>query len=153
MAEKIKIQVYGIEDLILGGGSASGGCGGCSSKGKQSLGESKVSCCGSVSNDKGSGCGGCGSKKGESGGCGSKTPKTVSELYRELVEFIEGSDVKDKTVLEFIDINKINILDYDDVRYLYDGGYELPYCVIDGIVRYYGGISNELILNDIKELL
>jgi hypothetical protein len=63
------------------------------------------------------------------------------------------NDIKEFANLEFLDIKKINILDYDDIRYLYDEGYELPYCAIDGVVRFYGGISSRLIYKDIKELV
>lgn len=136
MEKKIQIQIFGAWDWVLGGGCSSGGCGGCSSKSKE----------GSAS-----GCGGCSS--GGEGGCSSKTPKQMGELYEELLQFLQGSDVKERVELEFLDIRKVNVLDYDDIRVLFDRGYELPYCVIDGIVRYYGGISNDLIYKDIKELL
>lgn len=145
MDNKIKVQIYGIENQILGGGCSSGGCGGCASKAS-----SDKQCCRSKDEKSGKGCGGaCGS----SGGCGSKSSKTIMELYKELTEAIMSSDIGEKVELEFIDIRKINVLDNDNIRVLYDMNYELPYCVIDNIVRYYGGISNDLIYKDLKELL
>lgn len=145
MNNKIIVKIYGIESQVLGGGCSSRGCGGCSSKA-----ESGHKCCGDGNERSSKGCsGGCGSE----GGCSSKKPKSIIELYNELVQTIELSDVKDWVELEFLDIRKINILDNENIRMLYDRDYELPYCVIDGIVRYYGGIPNSLIYNDIKELL
>jgi hypothetical protein len=145
MNNKIKVQIYGIENQILGGGRMTGGCGGCSAK---SGAESKG--CGNSEGKEHHSCnGGCGS----SGGCGSKTPKTIIEAYRELVTFIEISELKEYVDLEFLDIRKIDLLDNDNIRMLYDRDFELPYCVVDGIIRYYGGISNSLIYKDIKELI
>lgn len=141
MSKIIKVQIYGIENQILGGGRSSEGCGGCSSKASKDSSE-----CG---NSHGKGCGGCGS----TGGCSSKTPKTMIKLYEELVVSIKSSDINHCVELEFLDIRKVNILDNDDIRTLYDMDYELPYCVIDGVVRYYGGISSALIYKDIKELM
>lgn len=141
MSKKIKVQIYGIENQILGGGRSSEGCGGCSSKASKDSSE--------CSSSHGKGCGGCGS----AGGCSSKTPKTMIKLYEELVASIKSSDINHCVELEFLDIRKINILDNDDIRTLYDMDYELPYCVIDGVVRYYGGISSSLIYKDIKELM
>jgi hypothetical protein len=141
MDKMIKVQIFGVDNWVV-----SGGCGGCSSKSGSSSDR-----CGGCSSKEG-GCGGCGSSD-SSGGCGSKAPKAMGELFNELVSSIQSSDIKGCVELEFIDIRKINILDYDDIRYLYDEGYELPYCVIDGVVRYYGGILSSLIYKDVKELI
>lgn len=132
---KIKVQIFGISDQIL-----TGGCG-CSSK--------KDGC----SNEKSS-CGGCSSKNSSCGGCKTNAPKTLQDAYDDLKIFINESDVKDQTIVQFIDLNKLKFEDgFERIKDTMDKGFEPPITVIDDIIRYYGGISNRLIYNDIKELL
>jgi hypothetical protein len=142
MDNKIKIYIYGLWDEVLG--NPSGGCGGCSSHSHNG-----GTGCGGCVSKKGTGCSGCGAANGS----GNKITKDTGQYYTELVQFIKNSDVKDNIELEFIELSKINILDYDDIRTLDELGYEAPYVVLDGLVRYYGGISKELIYKDVKELL
>lgn len=100
-------------------------------------------------------------KDNSSGGCSNcsgcdkeKTDRlTLMEQYHELETFISKSDVFNNVKLSFYDINKINVLDYDNIRILTELDYEAPFVVIDDIVRYYGAISKELIYKDVKELL
>jgi hypothetical protein len=107
-----------------------------------------------VSGGSSSGCGGCSlSKGGGCGGCRAKASKSMIEVYEDFVKFIEKSDVKESINYEFYDISKINVLDHENIIYVYEEGYELPYCVINGMVRYYGGVSKELIYEEVKELL
>ncbi len=135
--EKIKIDIYGVWDKIL---------------------ENKKNCQG--------GCGACGlkasgieikSKESEAGGCscssGNNTAKTTGELVQDLQSLLGKSDVKDNIEVNFLDLGKINVLDYDVVRTLTEEEFEPPYVIIDGMARYYGGISSALIYADIKELL
>lgn len=140
--DKIKIDIYGNRDQVLenkkeckgGCGSNGGGCGhrtaGITIKRNDESASSGCSC--------------------SSGGC--KT-KTTEELFEDLRILLEGSDVKDDIELRFYDLRKINVLDYDQVRTLTEEDFEPPYVIIDGIARYYGGISSALIYGDIKELL
>lgn len=109
-------------------------------------------------NNKGDGCSGCSSKKnscsGCGGGCKTNTSKTVGDSYKELIKFIEESDVKNQIVIEFIDLDKTKLEgQFDRIKDIIDRGFEPPITVIDSIIRYYGGISNSLIYKDIKELL
>ncbi|WFD11886.1 hypothetical protein [Tepidibacter hydrothermalis] len=107
-----------------------------------------------VSGGSSSSCGGCPLGKGGGGGCcGAKASKSMVEVYEDFIKFIEKSDVNESINYEFYDISKINVLDHENIIYVYEEGYELPYCVIDGMVRYYGGVSKELIYRDVKELL
>jgi len=144
MNKKVKVQIYGYWDQLLGTKDSAKGCGGCSSDHSHG------------------GCGGCGSRNGISlvseetsscGGCGSKVSKSTGQHYIELIEFINNSSVKNKVEINFLDLNKINILDHDNIRTLDEFGYEAPFVVVDNIVRYYGGISSELIYEDVRELL
>lgn len=138
----IKVDIFGFWDEKLqtnkscGGCGSSGGCGGCNSK------KAGIEIAGRTSSTEG--CAGCGSS--------SEGSKTIGQQYQELIEYINNSDLKDKVKLEFYDLKKINVLDYDDIRILTEMDYESPFVVIDGIVRYYGGISGHLIYKDVKEL-
>lgn len=128
--DEIKVQIFGIEDEDIDSGcGVVGGCRGCSS-----------------GNHK---CGNCGLQNDSD-----KPAKTMGDSYKELVKYIENSNVGHKVCLEFIDINKLgDIHPYNDIIELVDSGFDIPITVIDGIVRYYGGISGKLIYMDIKELL
>jgi hypothetical protein len=135
MNNKITVFIYGIWNEKI-----QSGCG------------SNHNSCSSKKNDqKGSSCSGCSS----CGGCKSdKTENnTVGEQYKDLEEYIIQQKIDDRVMLEFLDLTKINVLDHDDIRILEEQGFSAPYTVIDGIVRYYGGISKELIYKDICELL
>ena len=140
----IKIDIFGFWDEKLennkkscGGCGSSGGCGGCGKK------KTTIEIVGK--SEKTEGCGGCTS--------GSQVAKTVGQQYQELMEYIKNSDIKDKVKLEFYDLKKVSVLDHDHIRILTEMDYEPPFVVIDGIVRYYGGISEHLIYNDAKELI
>lgn len=145
MDEIIKVKIYGIKEQLISSGC---GCGdkknGC---GSNSSGDKK-SCCSSED--------GCANKRNKC--CVGNTlsiSKTVGDAYKELKEFINNSDVKNNTELEFIDIEKVNLQEdqFLKIKELIDKGFEPPITVVDNIIRYYGGIPNTYIYNDIKELI
>lgn len=145
MGEIIKVKIYGIK-----GQSISSGCG---------CGDRKNSCCSSSEKNKKSCCsseGGCASKRNKCcAGNVLNISKTVGDAYKELKEFINNSDVKNNTELEFIDIEKVNLQEeqFLKINELINKGFEPPITVVDNIIRYYGGIPNIYIYNDIKELI
>ena len=94
-------------------------------------------------------CSSCGNCKG---GC-NKDESTYEKLYNELQTFINKSDIKDYVNMKFIDIYNKDSIGSEEVEDILWRGFEPPITVIDGIVRYYGGLSNRLIYNDIKELI
>ncbi|MBI6871301.1 hypothetical protein [Clostridium aciditolerans] len=138
----IKVQIFGVKEQPIASGcgcsNKGNGCSGCSSK--------KSSCSGCSSRkDSHSGCG---------GGCKTSASKTVGDLYNELKKFIEESDVKNQTIVEFIDLDKTKLEgEFERIKDIINRGFEPPITVIDDIVRYYGGISNSLVYKDVKELL
>lgn len=145
MNEIIKVKIYGVPKQVISSGCACGnkknGC--CSSSTKD-----KKSCC--------SGEGGCINKRNKC--CtGNKLSisKTVGDAYKELEEFINNSDVKNNTELEFIDIEKIDLEEdqFLRIKEIIHRGFEPPIIVVDDIIRYYGGIPNTYIYKDIKELM
>lgn len=80
---------------------------------------------------------------------------TTGELYDGLKSFLSHSDVYENTLLNFIELDKINSSDKEEIQVnnIINKGFTPPITVIDGIIRYYAGISNILIYKDIKELL
>lgn len=134
----IKVQIFGVKEQPI-----SSGCG-CNNKGNG---------CSGCSSKKSS-CSGCSSAKNSHSGCKINTSKTVGDLYNELKKFIEESDVKDQTIVEFIDLDKTKLEgEFERIKDIINRGFEPPITVIDDIIRYYGGISNSLVYKDIKELL
>lgn len=125
MDKKIKVQIFGIEDEVIGScESSSKGCSNCKS-------------CG------GHGC----DEKGSTQG------KNLWQAYEDTEKFIKYSDVGKDVIMEFIDIKRDSVENYENIEKLLLEGYNIPITIIDGIARYYGGISKELIYKDIKELL
>lgn len=129
---QINVQIFGIKNAILDYGcSVSNRCG-----------------CG------GHKCTRCIKEDHESQLNSQKTGKTMRDSFEEVVKFIKNSDVGEKVYIEFIDVNNLgDIHPYNDIIDLRDRGFDLPITVVDGIVRYYGGISGKLIYKDVKELL
>lgn len=91
----------------------------------------------------GHGCANCSSAKSQS--------ITMGDAFKEVSGYLNHSSIGDKISLEFIEVNE-NYRN-EQIEDLIDRGFTLPITVIDGIVRYYGGISGKLIFNDVKELL
>jgi hypothetical protein len=134
---KIKVQIFGVKEQLL-----PSGCG-CSNK------QSGCSSCLKKKQSSGSSSG-----KSQCGGCKTNTLKTVGDAYNELEVFIGESNVKDKTILEFIDLDRVKSEEeFAKINDILNKGFEPPITVIDDIIRYYGGISNRLVYNDVKELL
>lgn len=124
--KKVLIQIFGIEDEII---------------------DRCESCAKGCSN-----CSGCISHNCSNIIKGS-TEKNMWQSYEDTVRFIKNSDISENTVMEFIDIKRDGLENYKNIEKLLFEGYSIPLTVIDGIVRYYGGISKELIYKDAKEVI
>ncbi|CAB1247354.1 hypothetical protein ACFHWD_06575 [Clostridium sp. MT-14] len=130
---KIKIAVYGNKDSILSGINY------CSCK---------DSSCFKCSN-----CSNCKSGKNESSSDKLIFRRTY-DLYGNLKNFLEISDVAQNIDIKFIELSNLNFSTDDaKVKKVIEQGFTPPITVIDGIIRYYGGISNILVYRDVKELL
>lgn len=140
MNSKIKVNIYGVKDSVLprncGCSGNQNGCSGCSTN---------KNGCGNCSNDQ----------KHCSGGCGASTYKNLGDLYKDLKNFLEKSDIKENIDIKFIDLKEREMKEEEELRVkeIIERGFEAPITVIDGIIRYYGGLSNTLVLKDVKELL
>ena len=86
------------------------------------------------------------------GGACSPSP-TIGDQYNDLKKFIERSDLSDKVELSFINIFSNDFRTNKDVNKLLDSGYELPIISFDGKPRFYGGMSENIIYEEIKKIL
>lgn len=84
------------------------------------------------------------------GSCG--PAPTMGEMFQDFVNFIEKSEVKDKVTLRFIDVMEDNLDEYESVKKVLAQGYGLPLTVINGNARFYGGLSIEMIHEEIKKM-
>lgn len=101
-------------------------------------------CCSKV--DKG--CGGC--STGSCSGC--QTSKKTIEAFAELGEFLRIKGVAGDVDLNFIEADEEGMMGHEELRELLKQGFTLPIIIIDDVPRYYGGISKDLVYNDIAEL-
>ncbi|MBV4416594.1 MAG: hypothetical protein LKF87_00080 [Clostridium tyrobutyricum] len=116
-------------------------------------GEKNKEIIGGCCSNKDTGCNSCSSKSGCSN-CNTET-RTIIDAYRSLNDFLNLTDVCGKVNVNFIELddNRFETDEKDRVLDVIDRGFDAPITVIDGIIRYYGGISNKLVYKDVKELL
>ena len=85
------------------------------------------------------------------GACGSVTEKTMGELYEDLVRFFQESNLAENVQLNFIDFFEDDLKAYDTPHTMFKNGFALPLVAVDGVVRFYGGISNSKIYDEVKK--
>ncbi len=85
------------------------------------------------------------------GNCG--PVQTIGEQYEELVEFLEKKNLNDKLDIKFIEINKENLKEHVEINKLLEEGCYLPLTFVNGSLKLYSLISNELIYDEIKKSL
>jgi len=86
-----------------------------------------------------------------SGNCGPL--QTIGEQYEELIEFLKAKNLIDKVDIKFIEINKENLIEYTEINKLLEEEYYLPLTLVNGSLKLYALISNELIYDEIKKSL
>ena len=92
------------------------------------------------------GCGG--------GGCGCATPaQTMGEMFESLRTSLDASDIKERCSLRFIDIIKDSDAQVNQARKMVETGYSLPLTALNGSWSFYGGMSSDLFLTKIREIL
>lgn len=72
------------------------------------------------------------------------------QKYFSLVDYLQGSDVKDNVDLNFIDTAVTNIDNYPAVKNALQQGQPTPITVINGVVKYFGNIPYEAVYQDVK---
>lgn len=101
------------------------------------------------------GCSGCGNSSSCSGhshsGC--EGNKNMFLMYRELVEYMKGTDLASKVEIEFVDTDKIERDKYDYLQEAFKKKLMLPIVAINETVRFYGGVPNKLIYKEVKKEL
>lgn len=87
-------------------------------------------------------------------GCSDCGPQaTMGEMYEQLEEFIQASDMKDMVELQFIDVIDNDMDGYADVSVAMEKGFMIPLTAINGKLRFHKGISNEMIYDAITQTL
>jgi hypothetical protein len=87
------------------------------------------------------------------GGCsGCQTSKKTVEAFGELAEYLRIKGAADGVELNFIEADEEGLMGHEELRELLKQGFTLPIIIIDDVPRYYGGISKDLVYNDIVEL-
>ena len=127
MNSKIKINIYGNKDAIISGDRCNNKHSSCSGK-----------------------CAGCKSTND------SKTIHVRTlDLYHNLVNFLTINHLKENVDIHFIELGKSIPVNEEAIKVedIIKKGFESPITVIDGIVRYYAGISNVLVYKDVLELI
>lgn len=89
------------------------------------------------------------------GGCNNscQSSKKCSQAFDDLKSFLMASEVKGNISLNYTEMDSKALIEQEEIRELIKRGFELPVTVIDGIVRYYGGLSGSLVYKDVKELV
>jgi disulfide oxidoreductase YuzD len=94
--------------------------------------------------------GGCCAGSCGPGECG--PAPTMGELYQKLVDFLAVSELKDQVQLAFVDVLADELEGHEAAKQAMEKGMALPLTVINGKVRFYGGLSTKKIYETIKTL-
>ena len=85
------------------------------------------------------------------GACGSTTEITMGEMYEDLVQFCQESDLATDVQLQFIDVIEDDLKGFDTAHTMFKNGFTLPLVAVNGVVRFYGGISHSRIYNEVRK--
>lgn len=85
------------------------------------------------------------------GACGSETEKTMGEMFEDLVQFCQESDLVADVQLKFIDVFEDDLKGYDTAHTMFKNGFALPLVAVNGVVHFYGGISNSKIYDEVRK--
>ena len=85
------------------------------------------------------------------GACASTPEKTMGEMYEDLVQFFQESDLAADVRLQFIDLFEDDLKGYDSAHTMIKNGFALPLVAVNGVVRLYGGISNSKIHEEVRK--
>ena len=85
------------------------------------------------------------------GDCGSAKEKTMGEMYEDLVQFCQESDLATDVQLRFIDVIEDDLKGFDTAHTMFKNGFALPLVAVNGVVRFYGGISHSRINDEVRK--
>lgn len=95
-------------------------------------------------------CGGCETCCSKKSCCSSKS---MYEQYLDLKKYIKKTDISNKVEIQFIDIKKVNLDEYEYIKKAAKKKYALPLISINEYIRFYGGMQENVIYNAIKKEL
>ncbi|MHB8130532.1 MAG: hypothetical protein ACYDEX_16195 [Mobilitalea sp.] len=78
--------------------------------------------------------------------------KTMDEMYHEFYTYLTKTMNTKQLKIQFIDILMDDMDVYSYVIDAMNQGYGLPLTAINGEIKFYGGISNKMIVNSLREL-
>lgn len=84
-----------------------------------------------------------------SGGCGPTI--TMGELYHEVEASLKTSPVKDQIDMKFIDVFHDELDEYKYVIEAMNKGFGLPLTSVNGELKFFGGMSAEMILDLVEK--
>lgn len=97
-------------------------------------------------------CSGCSDK--ESGSCSENTPVITSEeLTKSLREAIKNKALENKITVEFRDILKGDLTDFNDVKTLINLSFSFPILTVNKKITYMGPFNPDSMAEEIKETL
>lgn len=76
----------------------------------------------------------------------------MGEMFDELADSLAKNELKDRITLTFVDVLEDSLDGHEIVRKVLDKGIALPVTAINGKPLFYGGLSPELILEEIRKL-
>ena len=74
-------------------------------------------------------------------------------LYNDLIHFLDNSDTEDYIDIKFVDLITDVVDGHSTMKYFIQKGFGFPITTSNGEIKLYGGISNNIIYQEIKRLL
>ncbi len=87
------------------------------------------------------------------GGCGctaGSSDETIWDMYKQLEDFVQRSDIKEDVDLKFVDLLEDDMTDYAYIQELLKQGIAPPFLAFDGEVKFYGGFTNSIYYQEVK---
>ena len=84
------------------------------------------------------------------GGCG--PTQTIDEQVDELKKFLDENSSEVDVEVKFFDVMEDEIEEIDQIKAMTEQGYSLPLTAIEGKMKFYGGISPQMIYDEIANL-
>lgn len=112
MADKIKIQMFGMKDEVV------------------------AAACG----------------WGPSVSCGPSEDPTTIEMYNELNDYLQSTELKDRCEFSFIDLMEDDLVGYEYEKSIINKGYQLPITFINGKAAFSGKLDNKKVYGFLRSI-
>lgn len=90
---------------------------------------------------------------GPSTACGPGEDLTTMEMYKEVKTFLEGTDIKDKIEMNFIDLETDDLNGYEDEMKIVEKRSEHPITFIEGKPAFVGNVDKMRMYLTIRRIL